>query len=124
MPLPPLSDLDPQRFETVPIFRLLVEANRRLAELKGVAASIPNQNILINTLTLQEARDSSAIENIVTTQDDLYRDEEASDAVGTAVKEVLRYRQALRAGHDRRPGETRDSDDHRTYERTHHVSSA
>lgn len=101
MPLPPLSALDPGRFETTPIFRLLIEANRRLAELKGVAASIPNQNILINTLTLQEARDSSAIENIVTTQDDLYRDEEASDAVGTAVKEVLRYRQALRAGHER-----------------------
>jgi len=57
--------------------------------------------ILVSTLTLQEARDSSAIENIVTTQDDLYRDEDPADAVGTAVKEVLRYRQALRAGYSR-----------------------
>ena len=98
MPLPPLSRLDPKRFETVPIFRQLIEANRKLAELKGVVASIPNQNILINTLTLQEARDSSAIENIVTTQDDLYREDEPGEATSTAVKEVLRYRQALRAG--------------------------
>ncbi len=76
MGLPPLSRIDPRRFETVPVFRALVSANRALAELKGLAASIPNQNILINTLTLQEARDSSAIENIVTTQDDLYREDD------------------------------------------------
>ncbi|HET6396784.1 MAG TPA: Fic/DOC family N-terminal domain-containing protein [Pseudoxanthomonas sp.] len=57
-------------------------------------------NILINTLTLQEARDSSAIENIVTTQDDLYREEASASAVGTATKGVLRYRQALTAGYD------------------------
>src|SRR5690606_13060135 len=95
----PLSQIDPRRFETVPVFRALVSANRALAELKGLAASIPNQNILINTLTLQEARDSSAIENIVTTQDDLYRDADPGEAVGTATKEVLRYGHALRTGH-------------------------
>lgn len=100
MPLPPLHALAPGRFETVPILKRLAAASRALAELKGLAASIPNQNILINTLTLQEARDSSAIENIVTTQDDLYREENAAEAAGTAVKEVLRYRQALRAGHE------------------------
>lgn len=99
MVLPPLSQIDPRRFETVPVFRALVSANRALAELKGLAASIPNQNILINTLTLQEARDSSAIENIVTTQDDLYRDADPGEAVGTATKEVLRYGHALRTGH-------------------------
>ncbi len=99
MVLAPLSRIDPRRFETVPVFRALVSANRALAELKGLAASIPNQNILINTLTLQEARDSSAIENIVTTQDDLYREDDPAEAVGTATKEVLRYGQALRAGH-------------------------
>ena len=98
MSLPPLQQLDPARFERADILKQLNAASRALAELKGVAASIPNQNILINTLTLQEARDSSAIENIVTTQDDLYREDEAGDATGTAVKEVLRYRQALRAG--------------------------
>lgn len=98
--LSPLHALAPERFETVGILKRLAAASRALAELKGLAASIPNQNILINTLTLQEARDSSAIENIVTTQDDLYRDENAAEAVGTAVKEVLRYRQALRAGYE------------------------
>jgi Fic family protein len=97
----PLHTLDPKRFETVPILKALSRASRNLAELKGVAASIPNQGILINTLTLQEARDSSAIENIVTTQDDLYREEEPAETTGTAIKEVLRYRQALRAGSDR-----------------------
>ena len=93
-----LQNLDPGRFETASIFKHLNMASRALAELKGVAASIPNQNILVNTLTLQEARDSSAIENIVTTQDDLYREEDAIDAAGTAVKQILRYRQALRVG--------------------------
>ena len=97
--LQPLSGIDPARFETPAIFKALIGANRALAELKGLAASIPNQNILINTLTLQEARDSSAIENIVTTQDDLYRDADPGEAVGTATKEVLRYGHALRTGH-------------------------
>ncbi|WP_024888826.1 Fic family protein [Luteimonas huabeiensis] len=95
----PLQRLSPERFDTAPILKRLNLASRHLAELKGVAASIPNQDILISTLTLQEARDSSAIENIVTTQDDLYRQEDPADAAGTAVKEVLRYRQALRAGY-------------------------
>jgi Fic family protein len=98
MPIEPLHTLSPARFETAPILKRLNIASRNLAELKGVAASIPNQNILINTLTLQEARDSSAIENIVTTQDDLYREDDPATAVGTAIKEVLRYRQALQAG--------------------------
>ena len=98
MPLPPLHAVDPSRFERADVLKRLNAASRALAELKGVAASIPNQNILINTLTLQEARDSSAIENIVTTQDDLYREDNPADATGTAVKEVLRYRQALQTG--------------------------
>lgn len=97
----PLSTLDPGRFDTPALLKALNQASRNLAELKGVAASIPNEAILINTLTLQEARDSSAIENIVTTQDDLYRDEEPGEGAGHAVKEVLRYRQALRSGYDR-----------------------
>lgn len=104
-PLPPLERLDPRRFETAPILKRLNGASRALAELKGVAASIPNQSILIATLTLQEARDSSAIENIVTTQDDLYREDDPADATSTAIKEVLRYRQALRTGFE----EVRDS---------------
>lgn len=75
-------------------------AHRRLAELKGIAHTIPNEAILINTLTLQEAKDSSEVENIVTTHDDLYRFE-LKDLVGEdtpAIKEVLRYREALQKG--------------------------
>src|SRR5687767_11347179 len=70
----PLSTLSPARFERPDILKKLTAASRRLAELKGVVASIPNQGILLNTLGLQEAKDSSAIENIVTTHDELFRD--------------------------------------------------
>jgi Fic family protein len=48
-------------------------AHRRLAELKGVAPLLPNQEILLNTLTLQEAKDSSALENIITSHDELFK---------------------------------------------------
>ena len=75
----------------------LAAASRQLAELKGVAASIPRSEILINALGLQEAKDSSAIENIVTTHDELFRDSALpDDARSLAAKEVLRYRQALK----------------------------
>ncbi len=59
--------------ETKAVLKQLNLSNKKLAELKGVAQTIPNENILINTLTLQEAKDSSEVENIVTTNDDLYR---------------------------------------------------
>lgn len=98
----PLSALDATLFETSPILRATISAGRRLAELKGVAQSIPNQAILINTLALQEAKDSSAIENIVTTNDELFRDDtfpEAAQAI--AAKEVRHYAQALRKGFER-----------------------
>jgi len=98
--LPPLDALASARFDTVPILKKLAVAHRHLAELKGVAASMPNQAILINTLGLREAKDSSEIENIVTTHDELFRDA-AHTAAGTpAAKEVARYRQALRVGFD------------------------
>ena len=61
--------------ESKAVLKKLAKAHQALAELKGVAASIPNQSILINTLSLQEAKDSSAIENIITTHDDLYRND-------------------------------------------------
>lgn len=100
--LPSLYELAAQRFESPALLKRLARASRSLAELKGVAASIPNQGILINTLALQEAKDSSAIENIVTTHDELYRDGDTRDAsVSLATKEVLRYRQALQAGYER-----------------------
>lgn len=95
----PLHLLPPERLETAAILKMLAKASRKLAELKGVAASIPNQGVLINTLGMQEAKDSSAIENIVTTHDELFKDDAFPEAAANpAVKEVLRYRQALRVG--------------------------
>ncbi|MEJ7760051.1 MAG: Fic family protein [Gemmatimonadaceae bacterium] len=96
VPTQPLHHLKPERFETVGVLKALAGANRQLAELKGVSASIPNQNILVATLGMQEAKDSSAIENIVTTHDELFRDALMPESgASPAVKEVLRYRQAL-----------------------------
>lgn len=95
----PLERLDPARFDTRKILKKLASASRKLAELKGVAATIPNQGMLINTLSLQEAKDSSEIENIVTTHDELFKGEDsAQGAMDAATKEVLRYRQALLRG--------------------------
>lgn len=97
--IPLLTSLDPRRFETPTVLKRLAAASRQLAELKGVAASIPHQGILINTLGMQEAKDSSAIENIVTTHDELFREAAFPDeSVSVAAKEVLRYGQALRIG--------------------------
>ena len=95
----PLEQLDVARFESPAILKKLAISSRRLAELKGIAGSIPNQAILINTLGLQEAKDSSEIENIITTHDELFKDDVLPDAFANpAAKEVLRYRQALRVG--------------------------
>lgn len=95
----PLEHLPSRRFETPAILKKMAMAGRKLAELKGVAASIPHQGILINTLGMQEAKDSSAIENIVTTHDELFEDDLfPENPVSPAAKEVLRYRQALRVG--------------------------
>jgi Fic family protein len=89
----------PQLVETAPVLKALIRANRRLAELKGLAASIPNQGILIDTLLLQEAKASSEIENIVTTQDELFQVNAFPEMSGSpAAKEVARYRDALHHG--------------------------
>ncbi len=97
--LTPLEQLNPARFETPAILKKLASSSRKLAELKGIAGSIPNQGILINTLGLQEAKDSSEIENIVTTHDELFKDDVLPESFANPVaKEVLRYRQALRVG--------------------------
>ena len=100
-PLRPLDQLNAGRFDTPAILKQLNNSSRKLAELKGIAASIPNQGILINTLGLQEAKDSSEIENIVTTHDELFKAEVLSDASpNAAAKEVQRYRQALKRGYE------------------------
>lgn len=86
--------------ETKQVLKQLSRSNRKLAELKGVAQTIPNERILISTLALQEAKDSSAVENIVTTQDDLYRAglDFGDQLVSAATKEVLLYREAIDQG--------------------------
>ena len=86
--------------ETTAVLKQLAKANRALAELKGVASSIPNENILISSLTLQEAKDSSSIENIITTQDDLYKADLNIQhlPISPATKEVQNYREAIYEG--------------------------
>ena len=94
-----LHRFSPERFESAAILKKLASAGRKLAELKGVIEAIPNQAILISTLAIQEAKDSSEIENIVTTHDELFQgDPGSADPVSPAAKEVLRYRQALDEG--------------------------
>ena len=94
-PLPPSVEL-----ETVEVMRALASANRALAELKGRAGSIPNAGILIDTLAMQEAKASSEIENIVTTQDELFQMDLMPDGQqSVAAKEVARYRAALKIGY-------------------------
>lgn len=92
----------PIDLETKPILKKLAKAHQALAELKGVAGIIPNQSILINTLSLQEAKDSSAIENIITTHDELYKsDVSAKQFSSYAAKEVYSYATALRNGYEK-----------------------
>ena len=90
----------PYDLETKEVLKQLNRANRKLAELKGVAQTIPNERILISSLTLQEAKDSSEVENIVTTQDDLYRAglNPSHQFINAATKEVLFYREAINEG--------------------------
>ena len=85
--------------ETKKVLKSLPSAHASLAELKGIASTIPSQNILINTLGLQEAKDSSAIENIITTHDDLYKSELNLDSITSLnAKEVQNYISALKKG--------------------------
>jgi Fic family protein len=95
--LPPAKE----KIETITILKQESKANAALAELKGIASIIPNQSILINAIVLQEAKDSSAIENIITTQDKLYKAMLLNNnSTDHSSKEVLRYREALFNGYD------------------------
>ncbi len=104
IPYNDLPELPPKKeIETIPVLKRVVSAGRALAELKGLGETLPDQNILVNSIILQEARTSSEIENIITTNDALFRALSASSQVGVdpATKEVLRYREALWTGfHD------------------------
>ncbi|MCG2587182.1 Fic family protein [Rhodohalobacter sulfatireducens] len=93
-PLPPKIEL-----ETPEVLKKALEAQQYLSELKGISQTIPNQGILLNTLPIQEARDSSEIENIVTTSDALYKaDVEKEKKIDQTTKEVQRYAFALHEG--------------------------
>lgn len=103
-PTEPNNDLsflppDASKTETVRILKQESKAIAAIAELKGIANIIPNQSILINAIVLQEAKDSSEIENIITTKDDLYKAVSSTAAkVNPATKEVMFYREALYVG--------------------------
>jgi Fic family protein len=95
----PLLPPDREKIETVKVLRQLVKSSVALAELKGLAMTLPNPSILLNAVILKEARASSEIENVITTQDKLYQ---ALSVKGVepdpATKEVLRYREAALFG--------------------------
>ncbi len=84
--------------ETRKILKKSISANRALAKLNGVSKIIPNSNILINSLALQEAKDSSEIENIITTHDELYKADLDIKNISHATKEVQNYKNALLKG--------------------------
>lgn len=95
-----LNKLPPSfNFDSVRILRKSNEANKALAELKGYSDVIPNKNILLNAITINEAKESSEIENIITTHDELYRALSTSKATKEA-KEVVNYRSALWHGYE------------------------
>ncbi|MCD8440969.1 Fic family protein [Tenacibaculum finnmarkense] len=97
-----LDKLPPKRekVETLKILRQLSKSSKSLGELKGIAQTMPNQEMLINAVVLQEAKDSSEIENIITTQDELYKALATKTKQGSQVKEVINYRKAIFSGQD------------------------
>lgn len=93
--LPPNVDL-----ETKYVLKQLARSHRSLAELKGFSEMIPNKNILINAITINEAKDSSEIENIVTTHDELFKTMSRENYSSPSAKEVVNYRSALWKGYE------------------------
>ncbi len=87
-----------QMLETDAVLRALVPAHRHLAELKGLARSIPNEGLLVSTLSLQEAQSSSEIENVITTQDALYKYQIQPQTADPVSKEVAHYAGGLETG--------------------------
>lgn len=86
--------------ETSKILKQLSDTSRALAELKGVAKAMPNQNVLINAIMINEAKSSSKIENIVTTHDEIYRAMVKQQNTSYAAKEVVDYRAAVWCGYE------------------------
>lgn len=96
-PLPPATVL----YQDREVVDKLMLASRRLGELKGIASTLPNQSIFVNTIALREAKASSEIENIFTTDDELYRSlsYQNDDNLEGPAKEILHYREALWKGY-------------------------
>ncbi len=96
-----LPTLPPAGFSESPqVLKAVISASRALALVTGLGKSIPNQTILINSVVLQEAKYSSEIENIVTTNDELYQALSTDDLnLNPAAKEVIGYREALWTGY-------------------------
>jgi Fic family protein len=98
-PFNDLPNLPPADFAESPaILKHLAKAARHLGELNGLCTSLPDPKLLINTIVLQESKNSSAIENIVTTQDELYKAATEEGTTSHTAKEVLSYREALYVG--------------------------
>ena len=97
----PLLTIQRELYQKIEILEKLGDAKAALARLNGRSVVIPNQGLLINTISLQEAKISSAIENIFTTDDELYKaySDQNTETSGTS-KEVLRYREALWSGYN------------------------
>lgn len=102
-PFNQLPSLPPKKeVESKIVLKKAASSHRYLAELKGIANTIPNQSILINSLILQEARSSSEIENVITTNDELFKAfSSGAKSIDPQTKEVLGYRQALWMGYER-----------------------
>ena len=86
--------------ETKEVLKQLSKTSRALAELKGIANTMPNQNILINAIMINEAKSSSSIENIVTTHDEIYKAMVKTNDSTPAAKEVVDYRSAIWEGYN------------------------
>lgn len=93
--LPPNVDC-----ESVAILKQLTKASRALGQLKGEVSKIPNSQILLDTLILQEAKDSNEIENIVTTDDEMYQASIDETVASVTAKEALNYSNAIKLGLD------------------------
>ena len=96
----PLLPLPSDRCIDEEVLRLLADARGRIGELKGLARLIPNQGMLVNSVSLQEAKASSEIENIYTTQDELFASFSSTEETKGTAKEVLNYREAIWKGYE------------------------
>jgi Fic family protein len=95
----PLLPVDTEKIETRAVLRKEAQTRQILAELKGFAPVIPNQSILVNAIALQEAQESSAIENVVTTRDELYKNLAIQPQdMDPSAKEVINYSEAVYKG--------------------------